>query len=116
MNININNREFELSTKLGTTFKIQKAFKKPYLKVLTNVEDMMAEEQIKMLACGLQAQEEVNDFTKAFEEVGIGELSDYLEEFIDELQYPGLSDEQKEEKKLKKLAKQNHMREIGLIN
>lgn len=116
MIININNENYELSTKLGTTFKIQKAFKKPYLKVLTNIEDMMAEEQIKMLSCGLNTQEEVSDFTKACEDIGIGELSDYLEQFIDELQYPGLSEEEREQKKLKKLEKQKHMREIGLIN
>lgn len=116
MFIKINENEFELSTKLGTTFKIEKRFKKPYLRVLSNIDDMTAEEQIEMLACGIKEQEDIKKFKESIEEVGLGELSEYLEEFVDGLQYPGLSKEEIKEKKLQKIKKQKEMKELGLLN
>lgn len=116
MLITINNEEFDINTKLGATFKIEERFKKPYLKVLLGADDLKAKEQIDMIACGLSSQDEVVRFKKAAEEIGLGELSEILEEFIDALQYPGLTSEAIEQKKLEKIAKQKHMKEIGLIS
>lgn len=116
MFIKIEDEEFEFNTKLGTTFKIEEKFKKSYVRVLSGVENMTATDQIKMLACGLSGKEEEDRFKKAISEKGLGELSDVIEEFIDELQYPGLTEKEKEEKKLEKMNKQKHMKEIGLIN
>lgn len=115
MFIKINEEEFEIDTKLGTTFKIEEKFKKPYLKVLADIENLNAKEQINMLSCGLNKDDEVR-FKNALNEEGLGKLSELLEEFIDALQYPGLTTEEIEEKKLQKIAKQKHMKEIGLIN
>ena len=115
MFIKINEEEFEIDTKLGTTFKIEEKFKKPYLKVLADIENLNAKEQINMLSCGLNKDDEVR-FKSALNEEGLGKLSELLEEFIDALQYPGLTTEEIEEKKLQKIAKQKHMKEIGLIN
>ena len=115
MFIKINEEEFEINTKLGTTFKIEEKFKKPYLKVLSDIENLNAKEQISMLSCGLSKDDE-SRFKNAINEEGLGRLSEILEEFIDALQYPGLSAEEIEEKKLAKLEKQKHYKEIGLIN
>lgn len=116
MIVEINNEEFELSTKLGTTFKIEEKFRKPYLRVLGGIEDLTAKEQIDMLACGITGKEEIEKFKKAILEYGLGQLNDILEDFVDGLQYPGLSKEEIEEKKLAKVKKQKHMKEIGLIS
>lgn len=122
MNIKVNEEEFELSTKLLTTKRIEWKFKKPYLRILENIQDMKAEEQVDLMACGVpykdgkEDKDEEKRFKSAMDEVGIGDLSDYLEKFIDALQYPGLSEEEIEEKKLEKIKKQKHMKEIGLIN
>ena len=115
MLITINNEEFDVNTKLGTTYKIEERFKKPYLKVLLGADDLKAKEQIDMIACGLPT-DEATRFKKAAEEIGLGELSEILEEFIDALQYPGLTSEAIEQKKLEKIAKQKHMKESGLIS
>lgn len=115
MFIKINDEEFELSTKLGTTFKIEKRFKKPYLRVLSGVEDMTASEQVDMLVCGIKEEDKVKKFKECMEEVGLGQLSEFLEEFIDGLQYPGLTSEEIQEKKLKNLQKQQKMKELGFL-
>ena len=115
MLVTINEKEFELNTKLGTTFRIEEQFKKPYLKVLSEIENLTAKDQIKLILCGLNKDEE-NEFKNAINECGLGVLSEVLEEFIDGLQYPGLSKEEIEEKKLEKVNKQKHLKEIGLIN
>ncbi len=116
MIIKINEEEFEINTKLGTTFKIEEKFKKPYVKVLNSIGEMRSKDQIDMLLCGISAKEDKDRFTKAIEENGLGDLSDILEDFIDGLQYPGLNKEEIEEKKLEKIKKQKHMKEIGLID
>lgn len=116
MFIKINGEEFEINTKLGTTFKIEKKFKKPYLRVLSSIDLMTAEEQVEMLACGIAEEVNVKKFKEVVDEIGLGELSEYLEEFIDGLQYPGLSEKEIEEKKLKKMEKQKKMKDLGLLN
>lgn len=116
MFIKINDEEFEISTKLGTTFKIEKRFKKPYLRVLAGMEDMTANEQIDMLVCGIKEEETIKKFKESVEEVGIGDLSEYLEEFVNGLQYPGLTEEEIFEKKLEKKKKQQKMKEAGLLD
>ncbi len=115
MFVKINEEEFELNTKLGTTFKIEERFKKPYLKAIQNIDSMTAKEQIDMLCCGINKEEEKN-FKNTIYEKGFGDLTDILEEFVEALQYPGLTKEEIEEKKLAKIAKQKHYKEIGLIN
>ena len=115
MFIKLNEKEFEINTKLGTTFTIEERFKKPYLRVLSEIQNLTAKEQIELLNCGIN-KEEKNEFKEALKDVGIGYLTEILEEFIEELQYPGLTEKEREEKKLEKVAKQKHMKEIGLIN
>ena len=116
MFIKINGEEFEINTKLGTTFKIEKKFKKPYLRVLGSIDMMTAEEQVEMLTCGIADEISVKRFKEVINEIGLGELSEYLEEFIDALQYPGLTEKEIEEKKLEKIKKQKKMKDLGLLN
>lgn len=115
MLITVNNEEFDLNTKLGATFKIEEKFKKPYLSIIGNIDNLSAKEQINLVACGLNKEDE-NRFKEAISESGIGGLMDVLEQFIDGLQYPGLTSEEIEQKKLEKIAKQKHLKEIGLMN
>lgn len=115
MIIEINNEEFELNTKLGTTFRIEERFKRPYLNILSNIDILNAKDQLNLILCGLKKEDETR-FKEAINECGLGKLSEILEEFIDGLQYPGLSKEEIEEKKLEKMKKQKHLKEIGLIN
>lgn len=115
MLITIKDEEFDLNTKLGATFKIEEKFKKPYLKVISGIENLTAKEQLNFICCGLNKEDE-NRFKNVMIECGLGDLSDILEDFIDGLQYPGLTKEEIEEKKLVKINKQKHYKEIGLIN
>lgn len=116
MFVKIKEEEFELNTKLGTTFKIEEKFKKPYVRMLQNIDNMTSKEQIEMLCCGINNKEEEKNFKNAIYENGFGDLTDILEEFVESLQYPGLTKEEIEEKKLAKIKKQKHYKEIGLID
>lgn len=116
MIIKINEKEFEINTKLATTFVIEEKFKKPYLSVLGNINNLTAKDQVEIIACGITDKDERNEFKEAIKETGIGFLSEKLEEYIDELQYPGLSPEEIEEKKLKKVEQQKYMKKIGLMS
>lgn len=116
MLVKINEEEFDLDTRLGTTFRIEEKFKKSYVKVLSDIGDYTAREQINILACGIKEQEEINRFKNAVEEIGLGELAEYLEKFVDGLQYPGLTEEEIERKKLEKMEKQKKYKKIGLID
>lgn len=115
MIINVNNEEFDLNTKLGTTFKIEERFKKPYLNVITNIDNMKSKDQIDLLACGLE-QDDTKRLKEAFNNEGVGKLMEVMEQFIDGLQYPGLTEEEINEKKLAQIEKQKKMKALGLID
>lgn len=116
MLIKVNDKEFDLNTKLGTTFKIEERFKKPYLRVITSIDEMKAKDQLDLLACGLSNQDDIKELKEAFYEEGVGQIMEVLEQFIDGLQYPGLTEEEITEKKLAKVAKQKKMKALGLID
>lgn len=116
MNIKVNENEYELNTKLGTCIEIQKAFKKPYLKVIENVMELNLEDQIKFIACGLTYKESKDEFKEDILECGIDTLVEIIEQYVDALQYPGLTEEEIETKKLARAAKAKHLKEIGLMN
>ncbi len=116
MIIEVNEKEYELNTKLGTCLEIQKAFKRPYLKVIENIMELNLEEQIKFIACGLTYRESKTEFKEDILECGIDTLVEIIEQYIDALQYPGLTEEEIETKKLAKAAKMKHLKEIGLMN
>lgn len=120
MKINYKNEELECVTTLRVAMNIQKEFKKPYMVVLKNIENLDLEEQIKILYLGLKlANNELKfeDFKNyILDEVGLEQLGEYLEEFVNGLQYPGLSEDEIEKKLIAKMEKQKKMKEIGLID
>ncbi len=116
MLIKINEEEFDFNTKLGAAFKIEERFKKPYIKAITGVEEMRLKEQIDLLSCGLETQEDIKRLKEVLENDGFGNLMDVLEQFIDGLQYPGLTEDEIVEKKLEKVKRQKKLKALGLID
>lgn len=119
MNIKINNNTVEVKTNLNVAFKLQEQFKLPYMKVIEHIttKDAMIDEQVKFLFIGYQngggtlSEEEFS--RHLLESNGINQISDYLEQMILELQYPGMSEEEIEEELKKKIAKIKRMSSIG---
>ena len=120
MKINYKDEELECITTLRVAMNIQKEFKKPYMAVLKNLEDLDLEEQIKILYIGIKLTNnelKFEDFKNyILDEVGLEQLGTYLEEFVNGLQYPGLTEEEIEKKLMTKAEKQKKMKEIGLID
>lgn len=121
MYIKYNNEEIECVTTLRVAMNIQKKFRKPYLQVLSNIEELDLEEQIKILFCGIELGKDNNIIFEDFknyvlDNIGLEQLENYLESFINSIQYPGLSEEEIEKKLIEKIEKQKKLREIGLNN
>lgn len=120
MKINYKNEELECVTTLRVAMEIQKEFKKPYMVVLKNIENLDLEEQIKILYLSVKSANndiKFEDFKSyILDEVGLDQLAEYIDEFINGLQYPGLSEDEIEKKLIAKMKKQKKMKEIGLID
>lgn len=120
MFINYKNEEIECKTTLRVALNIQKKFKKPYMQILQNIENLGLDEQVKILFCGIELANENIKFDDFFEyvldEIGLDRLGELLEEFMNGIQYPGLEESEVEKKLTEKAMKQKKMREIGLIN
>lgn len=121
MYIKYNNEEIECVTTLRVAMNIQKKFRKPYLQILSNIEELDLEEQIKILFCGIELGKDnsisFEDFKNyVLDNIGLEQLENYLESFINSIQYPGLSEEEIEKKLIEKIEKQKKLREIGLNN
>lgn len=106
-------REYEVKTTLGTIRDIEKAFGRPFFEVAGDIAKMKTDEQIKLLFVGvkranLNITEEV--FNNACEDyLGIGDLMDYLEKYLYALQYPGLTEEEVQQKIEKKLQRSREL-------
>ena len=100
-------REYEVKTTLGTIREIERVFGKSFFDVIQGVASMKVEEQIKMLYMGVKkANPDMTE--KAFSDlcddhIGLGDLMEHLEKFIFALQYPGLTEQEVQEKLEKKL-------------
>lgn len=101
------NRDYEVKCTLGTIKDLEGTFKKPFTALASELAHLTAGEQIKLLYAGVRradASVREADFTAECEErLGLGELADYLEQFIYEIQYPNLTREEAKEKMEKKL-------------
>lgn len=121
MYIKYKNEDIECVTTLRTAMNIQKKFRKPYMQVLANIDTLDLEEQIKIIHCGIELGNNkelcFEDFKEyILDELGLEDLENYLETFINGLQYPGLSEEEIEKKLIEKIEKQKKLRELGLNN
>ncbi len=120
MYIKYREEEIECVTTLRTAMNIQKKFRKPYMQILKQIEDLDLEEQLKILYAGIELGknsdikfEELKEYF--LDNVGLEALGEYIEEFVNGLQYPGLSEEEIEKKLIAKAEKQDKMKELGLI-
>jgi hypothetical protein len=102
-------KEYEVKTSLGTIRDIEKVFCKSFFEVVNGLTAMKVEEHVKLLYLGTKkANAELSE--KVFAElcdnhVGLGDLMEYLEQYIFALQYPGLSEQEVQEKLEKKLKR-----------
>ena len=107
------NKDYEVKTTLGTIRDIENAFGKSFFEVINSVSNMKIEEQIKLLYVGVRkAQPDMDEaaFNALCEEyLGIGDLMEYLEKYFYALQYPGLSDEEVQERIEKKLQRNREL-------
>lgn len=107
-------REYEAKTTLGTIRDIEKAFGKPFIEVVNAIAGMKVEEQIKLLYIGVKkknpelTEEAFNVLCE--DHLGIGDLMEYLERYFYALQYPGLSEQEVQEKIEKKLQKSRQLK------
>ena len=99
-------REYEVKTTLGTIRDIERMFDKSFFEILESVAAMKIDDQIKLLYVGIKkANPEMTE--KVFddlcnEHIGLETLIEHLEKYLFSLQFPGLSEEEVEEKLAKK--------------
>ena len=100
-------REYEVKTTLGTIREIEKIFDKSFFEIVELAGTMKVEEQIKFLYAGVKKANpdmlEARFFELCEDNVGMGDLIEYLEKYILALQYPGLTEEEVHTKIEKKL-------------
>jgi hypothetical protein len=110
-------REYEVKTTLGTIRDIEKSFGKSFFEVVGNMTAMKVEEQIKLLYFGIRkAYPEMTEqsFNILCENhIGIGDLMEYLEKYFYALQYPGLSEQEVQERIEKKLQRSRTLHQLA---
>lgn len=94
----IGDRQFVLSEKILTAKNIQKQFGKPFLKVVKSIGEMNVDEHIAFLTCGLK-DTSPDEFKEILNEnVGYSEIIEAVTELTLAIQYPGLTEEEREKK------------------
>ena len=100
-------REYEIKTTLGTIRDIEKRFGKGFFALVQNMSELNTDDIIKLLFVGAKKAEpqlsEENFIMACDDNIGVGELFEFLEKYLYALQYPGLTDDEVKEKMEKKL-------------
>lgn len=108
-------KEYEVKTNLGTIREIERVFGKSFFEVVNSVSSMKVEDQIKLLYVGVRkAHSEITEemfMTLCENSLGIGNLMEYLEKYFYALQYPGLTEEEVQERIEKKLQRNRQLQE-----
>jgi len=95
-------KDYEVKTTLGTICDIEKTFGKGFFELAGEIGKMTTDQQIKLLYVGVRkAQPEIAEETfntLCENHLGLGDMTDYLEQFILQLQYPGFSREEIQKK------------------
>lgn len=118
MILTINKKDYELKTNLRVVKGIQGAFKgKPFIKIVEEIENLSLEELIKILMCGIsdtdkETKEELEE--AIYDNWGLADIYDNVKKFIMLIQYPGLTDEEIEEKAEKNIKEYKKLQEAGL--
>jgi len=110
-------KEYEVKTTLGTIREIEKQFGRAFFDIIKSVTSMVIEEQMRLLYVGVHKAN--SDLTEtAFadlceDNMGMGDLMEYLEKYLYALQYPGLSEQEVQERLEKKLEKSRKLQEVS---
>lgn len=108
-------KQYQVKTTLGTIRDIEQVFGKSFFEVVNSVSKMKVEDQVKLLYVGVKrfnpelTEDTFNSLCEDY--LGIGDLMEYLEKYFYSLQYPGLSEEQVQEKIEKKLQKNRTLKD-----
>lgn len=92
----INGNTYEFDCRLGTTIKIRKQFKMNFNDVIQKLMQFNEEQLIDFLYQGLDESkyEKDNFFNDILEDLGYMELYELVTDFIQEIQYPGKTEEE----------------------
>ena len=106
-------KDYEVKATLGTIRDIERAFGKPFFELINDIGKMKTEEQIKLLYVGVRKAHpdmtEENFIALCEDNIGIGDLMEYLEKYFYSLQYPGLSETEVQERIEKKLQRNREL-------
>lgn len=112
MTLKIVDREYDFNCKLKTCIRIKGRFGKNYTELVNDIEKLDVNDLINLLYCGLNKDEvdekEFKDYL--LDNCGMADLYDYVTWFIQQLQYPGLTEEEIEKKLLEKREKVNRLK------
>lgn len=107
---------YELKCTLGTIKDIENYFKKTFNEVVSMLDKMSTSEQIEMLYLGAKRANENIERDTFIEEcentLGVGTLTEMIEEFILQLQYPGQTKEEIQKKIMEKLEKVQKIKDL----
>ena len=108
MKIQLEN-SYELKCTLGTIKDIENKFKKSFNEIVGSIDKMSTNDQIQMLYLGAKKADDSiveKDFVAECDNnLGLGSLSEIIEDFILQLQYPGQTKEEIQKKIMNKLEK-----------
>lgn len=106
-------REYEVKCNLGTIREIEKSMSQGFYAIMQNVSALTVEEQLKMLFAGVKRADPAMSFEAFYDlcenYLGMGDLLEYLEKYLYALQYPGLSEEEVQQKIEKKLQRSREL-------
>lgn len=111
-------REYEVKCTLGTIKDIENSFSKSFYEILADVNKLKLEEQIKLIYVGVKRANPdllYKDFEMKLEDnMGLSELTEFLEKYLLQLQYPGKTDEEIRQTIEKKLQKAKALKNLTL--
>ncbi|MFR1566421.1 MAG: hypothetical protein ACLSUT_08335 [Christensenellales bacterium] len=107
-------KDYEIKTTLGTIRDIERVFGKSFFEVVNSISGMNVEDQLKLLYIGARKANtdlsEENFYVLCENYLGIGDLMECLEKYFYALQYPGLSEQEVQDKIKKKLQKSQQLK------
>lgn len=107
-------RDYEVKCTLGTIKEIEKTFGKPFFALISSLDKLTTTEQLKMLYIGAKKADDTLQeeyfISKCDDYLGLGALSEHIENYILQLQYPGMSSDEIQKKIQKKLEQAESLR------
>ena len=100
-------KEYEVKCTLGVIRDIEKGFNKAFYTLMGEIGKLTTSEQMKFLFYGFRKiNPEISEqqfYALCEDNLGLGQLTDYLETYLYQLQYPGMSKEEIDQIMQKKL-------------